>query len=176
MDQARRLLNEAGGPPPSPLLLSYGTGLASAPTIAAVIQNNLAEVGIPVVIDPREQATFSTFLKSPTRQLWINPHGFGQSSPATLATGAAPFKPKGNLSGFSSERYTTLVERLTALADPRSAEALDVYRQYTEMLGDEQFVINLVVTDFVTITSDRVSGLAWNMYKYLFADRVTVSD
>ncbi|MET0699330.1 MAG: ABC transporter substrate-binding protein, partial [Mycobacterium sp.] len=136
LDRARGLLAQAGGPPPAPLLLSYGTGLAPAPTIAAIIQNNLAEVGIPVVIDPREQAGFSTFLKSPSRQLWINPHGFGQSSPATLATGAAPFKPEGNLSGFASPRYTALVEQLTTLTEPRSAEALDVYRRYTDVLLD----------------------------------------
>lgn len=170
-DRARALLERAGGPPPAPLLLSYGTGLSSAPTIAAIIQNNLAEVGIPVTIDPREQAGFSTFLKSPQRQLWINPHGFGQSVPATLATGAAPFKPKGNLSGFSSAQYAAVVDRMSMLADPRSPEALGVYRDYTRLLGDEQFVINLVTTDFVTIASRQITGLSWNLYKSLVADR-----
>ena len=139
-----------------------------------MIQNNLAEVGIPTTIDPREQAAFSAFLKSPTRQLWINPHGFGQSSPATLATGAAPFKPAGNLSGFTSPRYSELVDQLTALPEPRSPAALEVYGHYTDVLLDEQFVINLVVTDFVTISSSRVSGLSCNLYKYLVADRVSV--
>ncbi|MGU3500561.1 ABC transporter substrate-binding protein [Mycobacterium sp. C31M] len=174
-DRARDLLAAAAGPPPAPLLLSYGTGLAPAPTIAAIIQNNLAEVGIPVTIDPREQAGFSTFLKSPERQLWINPHGFGQSVPTTLATGAAPFKPKGNLSGFNSPAYTEAVDRMSRLADPRSPAALEVYRTYTELLADEQFVINLVATDFVTISSRRVRGLSWNLYKYLVADRTQVS-
>jgi peptide/nickel transport system substrate-binding protein len=176
LDRARRLLAEAGGPPPTPLLLSYGTGLAPAPTIAAVIQNNLADIGIPTVIDAREQATFSSFLTSPARQLWINPHGFGQSSPATLATGAAPFKPVGNLSGFTSRRYSELVSKLTNLPDPRSPEALDMYRQYTDVLLDEQFVINLAVTDFVTVTSSRVSNLEWNLYKCLVANRMVVDD
>lgn len=175
LDRARTLLAAGGGPPSAPLLLSYGTGLAPAPTIAAIIQNNLAEVGIPVVIDPREQATFSTFLKSPQRQLWINPHGFGQSGPATLATGAAPFKPAGNLSGFSSPRYAEAVARLTELADPRSPEAIEAYRDYTDVLLDEQFIIDLVITDFVTISSNRVSGLGWNLYKYLIADRAVVT-
>jgi peptide/nickel transport system substrate-binding protein len=176
LDRARRLLGAAGGPPRAPLLLSYGTGLAPAATMAAIIQNNLADIGIPVVVDPREQATFSTFLTSPARQLWLNPHGFGQSNPATLATGAAPFKPVGNLSGFSSQRYTELVDQLVALPDPRSPEALDVYRRFTDALIDEQFVIDLVVSDFVTITSNRVSGLSWNLYKYLVAHDATVRE
>jgi peptide/nickel transport system substrate-binding protein len=169
--RARQMIAQADGPPSAPLLLSYGTGLAPAATIAAIIQNNLADVGIPVSIDPREQTTFSAFLTSPARQLWINPHGFGQSSPATLATGAAPFKPTGNLSGFTSPRYTQLVTAMTTMTDPQAAE---LYREYTELLLDEQFVINLLVTDFTTLTSSRVSGLAWNLYKNLIANHVVV--
>ncbi|SIS22732.1 ABC transporter substrate-binding protein [Williamsia sterculiae] len=174
LDHARSLLAEAGWRNGSSLTLSYGTGLAVAPSIAAVIQNNLAEIGITVQLDPREQAAFNPFLKSGKHQLWINPHGFGQSNPATLATGAAPFKPKGNLSAFSSSTYTDAVARITSVVDPRSADARAAYAAYTDILLDEQFVIDLVITTSTNVSPLAVKGLGWNTYKYIDAHRVTV--
>ncbi len=166
--RARSLLAEAGGP--RRLTLSYPTGLAAAPAIAAIVQNDLAEVGITVDLDPREQAAFSPFLKSGRHELWVGPHGFGQSDPLTLAGGAAPFKPKGNLSGFSAPEYTALVARL-AEDGPGRPTAL---RQYTDYLLDQQFVIDLVVSPATYVSPARVKGLDWNLYKYVDLHGVTI--
>ncbi|NMD55359.1 MULTISPECIES: ABC transporter substrate-binding protein [Tsukamurella] len=166
--RARALLAEAGGP--RPLTLSYPTGLAAAPSIAAIVQNDLAQVGIAVDLDPREQAAFSPFLKSGRHQLWVGPHGFGQSDPLTLAAGAAPFKPKGNLSGFSTAEYTALVGRLGEAGPARSA----VLHEYTEYLLDQQFIIDLVVSPATYVAPARVKGLDWNLYKYVDLHGVTI--
>ncbi|MBJ7287838.1 ABC transporter substrate-binding protein [Williamsia sp.] len=175
LDTARRLLAAAGGPPGRPVLLSYGTGLAIAPLIAGIIQNNLAQIGFRVQLDPREQASFSPFLSSGAHQLWINPHGFGQSSPATLATGAAPFKPAKNLSGFTSPEYASVVAGFDTLTDPRGPAAIDLYRRYTEILLDEQFVIDLAITTSTNVATAAMRGLNWNAYKYIDAHRVTIN-
>ncbi|TWS23241.1 ABC transporter substrate-binding protein [Tsukamurella sputi] len=166
--RARALLAEAGGP--RRLTLSYPTGLAAAPAIAAIVQNDLAEVGMTVDLDPREQAAFSPFLKSGRHELWVGPHGFGQSDPLTLAGGAAPFKPKGNLSGFSTPDYTALVARLADDGPGRPT----LLRQYTDYLLDQQFVIDLVVSPATYVSPARVKGLDWNLYKYVDLYGVTV--
>lgn len=178
LDKARQLLAEAGGAPAEPVLLSYGTGLAPARTIAAIIaaiiENNLAEIGFTVTLDPREQATLSPFLNSGEHQLWINPHGFAQLNPSTLATGAAPFKPAKNLSGYSSPEYSAIVDRLWTQADPTSDAAEASYTEFSDLLLDEQFVIDLAITTNTNIYSAGVDGIAWNRYKNLILDRATV--
>lgn len=168
LGRARALLSEAGGP--RRLTLSYPTGLAAAPAIAAIVQNDLAEVGVTVDLDPREQAAFSPFLKSGKHELWVGPHGFGQSDPLTLAGGAAPFKPKGNLSAFSAPEYTALVARLADEGPGRPT----LLRQYTDYLLDQQFVIDLVVSPASYVSPTRVKGLDWNLYKYIDLHGVTV--
>lgn len=166
--RARALLAEAGGP--RRLTVSYPTGLAAAPSIAAIVQNDLAEVGVTVDLDPREQASFSPFLKSGRHELWVGPHGFGQSDPLTLAAGAAPFKPKGNLSGLASAEYTALVARLAEDGQGRPA----VLREYTQYLLDQQFIIDLVVSPATYVSPARVKGLDWNLYKYVDLHGVTI--
>ncbi|WP_020110537.1 ABC transporter substrate-binding protein [Rhodococcus sp. 114MFTsu3.1] len=174
LDKARQLLADAGGPPSQPVLLSYGTGLAPARNIAAIIENNLADIGFTVTLDPREQATLSPFLNSGQHQLWINPHGFAQLNPSTLATGAAPFKPAKNLSGYTSPEYTAIVDRLWTQADPESDTAAASYTEFSDLLLDEQFVIDLAITTNTNVYSAGVSGIEWNRYKNLILNRATV--
>ncbi|GAA4394063.1 ABC transporter substrate-binding protein [Tsukamurella soli] len=169
LGRARSLLAAAGGG--RSLDLSYPTGLAVAPAIAAIVQNDLADIGVDARLDPREQASFSPFLAAGGARLWIGPHGFGQSDPATLAAGAAPFKPAGNLSRYSDPRYTGLVRRLTdAPADQRPA----AYRDFTAHLLEQQFVIDVVTAPATYVSPAHTKGLAWNMYKYIDAHAVTV--
>lgn len=173
-DTARRLLSEARWSSGTRLLLSYGSGSAASKNIAAIIQNNLSEVGINAVLDPREQAAYNPFLKTGEHQLWISPHGFGQSNPATLATGAAPFKPKGNLSGFSSEAYTAVVDSFATIVDPVGEPAKAIYQQYTDILLDEQFVIDAVITTSTNVSVASVKDVSWNLYKDIDLHRTTV--
>lgn len=172
--RAAALLAAAGAQHGPTLTLSYPTGLSVAPNIAAVVADNLADVGIAVILDPREQSTFSPFLRSGRAQLWLAPHGFGQLDPLTLATGAAPFRPTDNLSGFAADRYTTAVARLAALRGAGDPDADAVYRTFTDILLDEQFVVDLVVTTATNVSQASVRGLTWNMYKYTDAHGVTV--
>lgn len=174
LDRSRALLADVGWDGSQTLLLSYGTGLAPARNMAAIVQNNLAEVGIEVVLDPREQASYNPFLRSGEDQLWINPHGFGQTNPATLANGAAPFKPEGNLSNFTSADYAAAAEEFDRISDPTALESLAAYQRYTDILLDEQFRIDLAITSWTNVSPARVSGLTSNMYKYIDAREVTV--
>ncbi|ADG80180.1 Extracellular solute-binding protein family 5 OS=Tsukamurella paurometabola (strain ATCC 8368 / DSM / CCUG 35730 / CIP 100753 / JCM 10117 / KCTC 9821 /NBRC 16120 / NCIMB 702349 / NCTC 13040) OX=521096 GN=Tpau_3602 PE=3 SV=1 [Tsukamurella paurometabola] len=169
LERARALLAGANGP--RRLTLSYPTGLAVAPAIAAIVQNDLADVGVAVELDPREQAAFSPFLRTGKAQLWLGPHGFGQSDPATLAGGAAPFKPAGNLSKFTAPEYTALVARLQ---DGDATARPGVLREYTGYLLDQQFVIDLVVSPATYVSPARVKGLDWNLYKYIDLHGVTI--
>ncbi|MFD4254318.1 ABC transporter substrate-binding protein [Amycolatopsis thermoflava] len=174
LTKARDLLTQAGGAPAQPLRLSYNTALAPAKSVAAIVQNNLADIGIKVELEPLDGAALTQTLNSGRSQLWINPHGFGQNSPATLATGAAPFKPEGNLSGYRSADYAALVERVWEQPDPDSAAAHAAYDAYTQLLSDEQFVINLVSTTVTNVYTGSVRGVDWNTYKYLILDKATV--
>ncbi|MFT4042645.1 MAG: ABC transporter substrate-binding protein [Gordonia sp. (in: high G+C Gram-positive bacteria)] len=174
LERSRSLLAEAGYRGGSPLLLSYGSGSPATAGIAGIIQNNLAEIGVDARLDPREQASYNPFLKSKQHQLWISPHGFGQSSPVTLATGAAPFKPAGNLSQFTSEEYTAAVNAFADVVDPTSDEAKQVYQRFTDILLDEQFISDIAISTWTTVAPVQVKGVKWSMYKNVDAHRATV--
>jgi len=174
LDQAESLLARAGGAPAKPLTLAYNTGLAPAKPVAEIVQNNLADIGIEVELAPFDAAAYSEYLASDEVQLWINPHGFGQNSPASLATGAAPFKPVGNLSKYESATYTQLVQDVWEQPDPDSAEAAAAYDAYNQLLSDEQFLVNLVTTTVTNVYTGSVQGVDWNTYKYLILDRAAV--
>ena len=174
LEAAGALLAAAGPPRGSSCCCPTRPGWPRRRNIAAIVASDLADVGIAVRLDPREQATFSPFVRSGDAQLWINPHGFGQSNPVTLATGAAPFTPAGNLSGFASPEYTSAVEQLLALRAPDDPVAQQAYRRFTDILLDEQFVIDLVITTATNVSPASVKGLTWNLYKYIDAHDLTV--
>lgn len=123
---------------------------------------------------PLDASAYGERLDSGNTQLWIGPHGFGQNSPATLATGAAPFRPDTNRSGFRSAQYAKLVSDVWDQPDPDSAAAHKSYDAYTKELSDQQFVINLATTTFTNVYSSKVRGVDWNTYKYLILDKATV--
>lgn len=175
LDAAQAYIDEAGGAPTQTLELAYNTALAPASAVASIVQSNLADIGIQVELEPMEGSTFNPHINSGEQELWIAPHGFGQSSPATLATGAAPFRPVSNLSGFESDEYAELVESVWFQSDPLSDEAREAYDNYTQLLIDEQFLINIVSATATNVYTGSVEGVDWNIYKYLILDETTVN-
>ena len=70
------------------------------------MQANLAEVGIPVQLDPVDGAQFVKELIGQQFQgLWIATHSWAQYTPSTLTVSAYPFNAHKNASQFDSEDY-----------------------------------------------------------------------
>lgn len=174
LQKAKTLLAQAGGAPAQTLTLAYNTALAPAKEVSEIVQSNLADLGVKVNVLPLDSAAYSAQMSAGKVDLWIGPHGFGQNSPATLATGAAPFKPKNNLSGYSSDGYTQLVSNVWNQPDPSSTAAHTAYDAYTKEVSDQQFVINMVSTTVTNVYTSSVRGVDWNTYKYLILDKATV--
>ncbi|MBD0688226.1 ABC transporter substrate-binding protein [Streptomyces sp. CBMA123] len=168
-DKARQLLKEAGlGPITLPFAHSNDPG---GTAIAQILQYDLQQVGIETVLQPTDSPTMQKQLISQTMPaLWTLSHGFAQLHPATLAVSAYPFNEAKNSSHFSSPAYTDIVQRAWNRADSDSAEAKALYQQITDVLLDEEFVIDLAIAGQVEVAGAKVRGATLNKFSYLNLD------
>jgi peptide/nickel transport system substrate-binding protein len=97
-------------------------------------------------------------------------HGFAQVTPSTLAVSAYPFNEAHNTSHFSSEEYTELVQDAWRRTDPGDAAALGLYRQISELLLDEAFIIDICVNANIQVASQTLHGVTINKFSYLSLD------
>lgn len=168
-EKARELLKQAGlGTITLPFAHSNTPGSTA---IAQILQYDLKQVGIETVLQPTDSATMQKQLISQGMPaLWTLGHGFAQLNPATLAVSAYPFNEARNSSRFSSPVYTDVVQRAWKRPDGDSAEARALYQQITEVLLDEQFVIDLAIGGLVEVAGSRVRGATLNKFSYLNLD------
>ncbi|MGW6917812.1 ABC transporter substrate-binding protein [Kitasatospora sp. NPDC054939] len=168
-EKARELLREAGlGTITLPFAHSNTPG---GTAIAQILQYDLKQVGIETVLQPTDSPTMQKQLISQTMPaIWTLSHGFAQLNPATLAVSAYPFNEAKNSSHFSSPAYTDLVQRAWKRPDHDSPEAKALYQQITDVLLDEEFVIDLAIGDLVEVAGSKVRGATLNKYTYLNLD------
>ncbi|UGQ09844.1 ABC transporter substrate-binding protein [Yinghuangia sp. ASG 101] len=166
-DRAKALLAEAGATDLE-LPLAF---LSNAPAIGQMVQFDLEQVGIKTTLEPMDSAQFQTRLIGQTLPaLWTGQHGFAQVHPSTLAVSAYPFNEAKNSSKFSSPRYTEIVQRAWRQADPASPTAKAAYQDLSEVLLDESFVIDLVVTANLYSSTSNLRGVAQNEFAALILD------
>ncbi|MBV2155653.1 ABC transporter substrate-binding protein [Kitasatospora sp. SUK 42] len=168
-ERARALLREAGA---ENITLPFAHATEPGPTaIAQILQYDLKQVGIETVLQPADSPTMQKQLISQTMPaLWSLSHGFAQLHPATLAVSAYPFNEAKNSSHFSSPAYTDIVQRAWNRSDSDSPETKALYQQITDLLLDEEFVIDLAIAGLVEVTGSRARGVTLNKFGYLNLD------
>ncbi len=168
-DRARALLREAGA---EDIRLPLGYSATPGNTvIAEMIQYDLEQVGIHVELEPYDPANAQRRLISQEMPaLWTMNHGFAQVTPSTLAVSAYPFNEARNTSRFGSRQYTELVRDAWRRADPRSEEALALYREISDLLLDEAFIIDIAVLASLQVARADVHGVTLNKFGYLNLD------
>ncbi|MGW4891827.1 ABC transporter substrate-binding protein [Kitasatospora sp. NPDC004240] len=167
--KARELLKQAGL---TGITLPFGhSNTPGGTAIAQILQYDLKQVGIETVLQPTDSATMQKQLISQTMPaLWTLSHGFAQLNPATLAVSAYPFNEARNSSHFSSPAYTDIVQRAWKRPDADSAEAKALYQRITDVLLDEEFVIDLAIGGLVEVAGAKVRGATLNKFGYLTLD------
>jgi peptide/nickel transport system substrate-binding protein len=166
LDKAKRLVQQAGAAGAS-VKVAFNAGFPTNQAIAEIVQFNLREAGLEAKLVPLQAPDFFSKLTSGDMPgLFVNVHGFGQLSPATLVKGAFPFNAKANASNFDSDEYRQIAE---ALWTTPAGEQGD-YDQVNDFLLDHQFVSDLVVSSHTYTISTKLHGLAYNMYDYIDLD------
>jgi peptide/nickel transport system substrate-binding protein len=168
-DRARALLREAGVAGASLDLAIRSSEPGGDRSTAEVVQDGLRAVGLDVEIVVFQPADFQTRLGTANLPgLWVAGHGFGQLNPATLLNGAFPFNANANASNFVSERYQRLADRAWKATD--EAEAAQVYADVTQLLLEEQFVIDLLSSSQSFVLSDSLRDINYTMFNNLDLD------
>lgn len=158
---AKALVEEVGDVPTLPL--EYSTVLANHEAIAQIAQENLAEIGIDVELQPNEQADHIAKLINGTfPALWILDHAYAQYTPSTLAVTAYPFNADKNSSNFVDDTYKQDAVAAWEQVDPQSPEALEAYAKLSDDLLQDLFLIELVTTYFQGVTSNAVQDFTWS--------------
>ncbi|MEU1506897.1 ABC transporter substrate-binding protein [Kitasatospora sp. NPDC005748] len=168
-DKARALLKDAGL---DSITLPFAHSNEPGSTaVAQILQYDLKQVGIETVLQPTDSPTMQKQLISQTMPaLWTLSHGFAQLHPATLAVSAYPFNEAKNSSRFSSPAYTGVVQKAWNRPDSDGAEAKALYQQITDVLLDEEFVIDLAIAGLVEVAGGKARGADLNKFGYLNLD------
>jgi peptide/nickel transport system substrate-binding protein len=167
-ERAKSLLRQAGSGRLSGSL-SLNTSIPPTIPMAEIVQFNLSQVGIDITLDPIMQVDFQSLMQNGELPgLWVNQHGWTQVHPASLATGAFPFNYAKNASNFSSASYTAAAERAWTSASPSALSS--AYAELTDILLDEQFVVEGVITGTDVAFTSQLRGLTYNMFDYLILD------
>lgn len=165
LETARQLISdvEAESGPLPVLPLNYSATTPEHQTIAQILADNLADLGVEVSLEPIEYTSMVAQLRdSSFPGLWVLGHGFSQYQPATLVTSAFPFNSARNSSNFIDEDYSADVDRSWRTADPADSAALDAYQDINDHLLDNSFVIELVARDSEIITDADLQDIGWS--------------
>ena len=167
--RARALLREAGVTGARLELAVRSSEPGGDRSTAEIVQDGLRAIGLDVEITVFQPADFQNRLSTANLPgLWVAGHGFGQLNPATLLNGAFPFNAHANASNFVSERYRRLADE--AWKATGEAEAARAYREVTQLLLREQFVIDLVSSAQSFVFSDALRGIGYTMFNNLDLD------
>ncbi|CAB4713129.1 MAG: ABC transporter substrate-binding protein [Actinobacteria bacterium] len=160
VEAAKALVAEIGDVPTLPL--EYSTVLANHEPIAQIVQDNLAEVGIKVTLQPNEHADHIEKLINGTfPALWILDHAYAQYTPSTLAVTAYPFNADKNSSNFVDDTYKADAVSAWEQVDPQGEDAVAAYAKLSDDLLSDLFLIELATTYFQGVTSNDVQDFAW---------------
>ncbi|MGA9040834.1 MAG: ABC transporter substrate-binding protein [Terriglobales bacterium] len=165
-DRARQLLDQAGYPEVNGVRFHLAMKTSteeSTRLIAAVLQQQLRDVGVALDIRTFE---FATFLSDVTRGAyqvhslrWIG----GNEDPDIFENvfHSSRFTPRGsNRTFYSNPRIDTLIDQARRESDPNTRK--QIYAEIQAILADELPYINLWYFDNVLVHSKRVRNLTLN--------------
>ncbi|CCH33107.1 ABC transporter substrate-binding protein [Actinosynnema sp. NPDC047251] len=165
--KAKALLAEHGAPVPE-IPLAYVGNDPVFTAIAQVVQNNLAEAGITVKLEPVDSTQFvKQLIGAQFPGLWTTNHSWAQLSPATLTVSAYPFNARRNASHFSSPEYTGAAEAAWKLPAATGPEAVAAYRKVSEQLLDGGFLAEIGVVLEQFVARDALQGVDWSRRREL---------
>ena len=157
--KAKDLVAEVGRIPTIPL--TYNPTPAQSAT-AAIVQANLAAVGITVELDPVDGAQFvKQLIGAKFKGLWMATHSWAQYTPSTLTVSAYPFNAHKNASQYVSSDYIADADAAWESVDGTSAEAVAAYAKVSEDLLDAAFLAEIAVVFPQWATAARLQGASY---------------
>ena len=142
--KAKELVAEVGTIPTLPL--TYNPTPIQEALRPPIVQANLAEIGIPIELDPVDGAQFvKQLIGQQFKGLWIATHSWAQYTPSTLTVSAYPFNAHKNASRYESQDYIAAADSAWKTADGGSAEAIAAYQKVSEQLLDAAFLAEIAI-------------------------------
>ncbi|MGF0313981.1 ABC transporter substrate-binding protein [Rhodococcus sp. IEGM1428] len=160
LDEAKALVAQVGSVPTLPL--TYQAGNPYYEATAQIVQANLAAIGIDVVLDPIESASFvKQLIGAQFPALWVTFHSWAQYTPSTLTVSAYPFNAQKNSSHYESPSYVAAADAAWRVADGTSEEAVEKYAAVSKELLDGLFLIEIGVAFNQIVAANAVHGIGW---------------
>jgi len=161
LDKAKQLLADAG----------YSSGLKIAaitsgqqwPTsvaLAQIVQASLAQIGVQLALQNLDPAAFYDRDHASTFDMMFHVYGRANKEPVTLFGGAIVWRPKNNVTLFSSPQYTDLIARAKAELD--GAKRKDLYRQIDQIILDECWTVSAGFQPQPWAMRQRVQNFAYD--------------
>jgi peptide/nickel transport system substrate-binding protein len=159
-EKAKELVAEIGTIPEFPLTF-VGANPVYAAT-AQIVQANLADVGIPVKLDPVDAANFvGQLIGAEFKGLWTTYHSWAQHTPSTLTVSAYPFNANSNASHYVDETYQKDSNDAWQVQDGTSPEAIEAYTRISDDLLESLFLIEIGVVVEQWVTGSEVEGVRY---------------
>lgn len=160
-DKAKKLLAEvkADGKRIPTLPLVYPSQEADYDAVAQIVQEDLAQVGIKVQLEPTEQAqVVKQLIGAQFKGLWILGHSYAQYMPSTLAVSAYPFNADHNASRYLNKGYQAAAN---GVWDESAAKASrpSAYTPLNKQLLDGLFLIEIGVLTPQHVSTAQVHGI-----------------
>jgi len=161
LDKAKQLLADAG----------YSSGLKIAaitsgqqwPTsvaLAQILQASLAQIGVQLTLQNLDPAAFYDRDHASTFDMMFHVYGRANKEPVTLFGGAIVWRPKNNVTLFSSPQYTDLIARANAELD--GAKRKDLYRQIDQIILDDCWTVSVGFQPQPWAMRQRVQNFAFD--------------
>ena len=140
LDKAKKLVQESGVSNPAVTIVSSASRSPNWVTLAEIVQADLNKVGFNTKIEMLEFTIWRDRLVNRKFQsLWIGQFAYSHMHPSSMATLAFPWRVGNNTSNFSAPEYARLNRLAGLTTDP--VEAKKVYRQLTELILEESFMM-----------------------------------
>ena len=161
LDKARELLAEAGMPDGFETSIAVSeTVLPGSRAMAQVWQQDLAEVGIVLSIEEREQGPFYDEYFAGNYDIQAYGLGDGRIDPATYLVSGSPYRPSNNKAFIDEQPFFD--EYVQLIADGANSIDRDVrkpiYDRIQMIIAEEGFVITTAFWISFTGLSTRVQG------------------
>ncbi|MBF4692125.1 ABC transporter substrate-binding protein [Fusibacter ferrireducens] len=156
LDEAKRLLAEAGYPNGLDLEITVPTGYRV--TTAELLQAQLSQIGINVTINEVDSAALTSITNDGTHESFV--YGLGFNTAGDDIRRAYSPKSTTNRSHYANDRVIELID--LAVAEFDTDKRLADYKEIQEIAHDEIPVIPLYYQTLFFGTNKNLGGVTWN--------------
>jgi len=173
LDKAKQLIEEAGYDKDHPLefTLTTSSGFPRFEPIAALLQEDLAKIGVAMTIEVQEPGTWATWL---TKGLYTATLSFMEPNPLILFAGTAYRPDESNVpwAGNPPQDYVEIVNTLQTSLSEQEITATHIKAQIA--LLDESWSITLCTRPFVIAWAKYLKGVTWGTFNWPIAENVEI--